>query len=80
MMVNESISSSFELLSHPDRTLKVHLDNCYAIGMQLLTQKVIATALLPKAELEKLFGQLVYFHDFGKATDFFQHKIIEATK
>lgn len=76
----ETTLSSFDLLSHPDRTLKQHLDNCYYVGTQVLKQKVIDDSLLPKAEIEQLFKQLVYFHDFGKATDFFQHKIIEATK
>ncbi len=74
------MSSSFDLLSHPDRTLKTHLDQCFKVGKIVLKQKIISEELLPKHQIEQLFKQLVYFHDFGKATDFFQHKIIEATK
>ena len=75
-----TISSSFELLSHTDRTLKEHLDRCYEIGRKVLEHKRVSKDLLDKAELIKLFRQLVYFHDFGKATDFFQYRIIDATK
>jgi len=50
------------------------------VGTTVLQQKIISAELLPKHQIEQLFKQLVYFHDFGKATDFFQHKIIEATK
>lgn len=74
------MSFSFKLLSHPDRTLKTHLDNCFKVGSKVLEQKVISDELLSKDEIEQLFKQLVYFHDFGKSTDFFQYKIIEATK
>ncbi|MEM8527550.1 MAG: CRISPR-associated helicase Cas3' [Bacteroidota bacterium] len=80
MTIQNNTSSSFELLSHPDRTLKEHLDSCYFIGNQVLKQKTISPDLLPKSEIEKLFKQLVYFHDFGKSTDFFQYKITEATR
>jgi CRISPR-associated endonuclease/helicase Cas3 len=79
MKANNITSSSFELLSHTDRTLKQHLDRCYEIGLKILKNKRISESLMSKVELAKLFQQLVYFHDFGKATDFFQHRIIEAT-
>ena len=75
-----TILSSFELLSHTDRTLKEHLDRCYEIGRKILEHKWVSKELLDKVELIKLFRQLVYFHDFGKATDFFQYRIIEATE
>jgi CRISPR-associated endonuclease/helicase Cas3 len=80
MKVKSTTSSCFELLSHPDRTLKQHLDRCYAIGLKALEYKSVSKELIDKKELIKLFRQLVYFHDFGKATDFFQHRIIQATK
>lgn len=71
---------SFDLLSHTDRTLSEHLDRCYAIGLAVLEYKRIMEALMDKEALVQLFRQLVYFHDFGKATDFFQHRILEATE
>jgi CRISPR-associated endonuclease/helicase Cas3 len=74
------MSSSFELLSHPDRTLKEHLDSCFFIGSEVLKQKTFSELFASKSDVYLLFKQLVYFHDFGKATDYFQNKIIEATK
>ncbi len=69
----------FELISHPDRTLKEHLDSCNEISAKLLNMKFVSDNFFPKYEIEQLRRLLVYFHDFGKATDYFQHKIIEAT-
>jgi CRISPR-associated endonuclease/helicase Cas3 len=69
----------FELISHPDRTLKEHLYSCNKISEKLLEMKYISDNWFTKNEIEQLRKLLVYFHDFGKATDYFQHKIIEAT-
>lgn len=69
----------FELISHPDRTLKEHLDSCNEISEKLLETKYLSNNFFPKNEIEQLRKLLVYFHDFGKATDYFQHKIVEAT-
>ncbi len=69
----------FELISHPDRTLKEHLDYCDDISKKLLEMKFISNNFFQKGEIENLRKLLVYFHDFGKATDYFQYKIIEAT-
>ncbi|MCO6490717.1 MAG: CRISPR-associated helicase Cas3' [Phaeodactylibacter sp.] len=79
-MEQNTTSSSFELLSHTDRTLKEHLDRCYEIGLCILKYKRVSEELVSRETLLQLFRQLVYFHDFGKATDFFQYRIIEATK
>lgn len=80
MKERSTVSSCFELLSHTDRTLKQHLDRCYAIGLKALEYKFVSNDLIDKEELIQLFRQLVYFHDLGKATDFFQYRIIQATK
>jgi len=69
---------SFNLISHPDRTLKEHLNNCNLISEKLLEMKNISGSFFGKEELQLWRKALVYFHDLGKATDFFQHKIIEA--
>lgn len=79
-MEQNTTSSSFDLLSHTDRTLKEHLDSCYEIGLSILEHKRVSEELISREALLGLFRQLVYFHDFGKATDFFQYRIIEATK
>ena len=73
-------SSSFELLSHPDRTLARHLRGCDEVSKLALQFKPITDAFYPKALLEEMRGLLVFFHDFGKGTDFFQYVIIEATR
>lgn len=72
-------SSSFDLLSHPDRTLARHLRGCNEVSKLALQFKHIADGFYPKPLLEEMRRLLVFFHDFGKGTDFFQHIIIEAT-
>lgn len=69
----------FELISHPDRTLKEHLDACNEISAKLLDMKYLSDNFFLKNEIEQLRKLLIYFHDFGKATDYFQYKIIKAT-
>ena len=73
-------SSSFNLLSHPDRTLARHLRGCDEVSGLVLQFKPITDAFYSKALLEEMRRLLVFFHDFGKGTDFFQYKIIEATR
>lgn len=76
----EKTSASFELISHPDRTLRTHLFNCNAISHKILQLKYIdPDAFYPMELLEKMRHLLVYFHDFGKGS-FFQYKIIKATE
>ena len=69
-----------ELLSHTDRTLKTHLDSCNSISQQLLASKIVTSNFYDKSLLESMRLYLVYFHDFGKGTDFFQHRIIKAAE
>jgi CRISPR-associated endonuclease/helicase Cas3 len=69
---------SFELISHSDRTLRTHLEGCNAISAKILAMKFIANTFFEPSLLEKMRHTLVYFHDFGKATDFFQFRIIKA--
>lgn len=73
------MSSSFKLISHPDRTLEEHLNSCNDISRKLLEMKFISDNFFPVSELEKWRKLVVFFHDLGKATDFFQNKIIKAT-
>lgn len=73
-------SSSFELLSHPDRTLARHLRGCDEVSALALQFKHVSETFYPKDLLEEMRRLLVFFHDFGKGTDFFQHIIIEATR
>ncbi len=72
--MNESFS--FDLVSHPDRTLAEHLLGCDRVSAQVLTTKYFSDEFFSKTELEHWRKLLVYFHDFGKATDYFQAKIL----
>lgn len=72
--------SSFELISHPDRTLREHLGACDAISERILVSKYVTSTFFSLSDLNQWRKLLVYFHDFGKATDFFQAKIIEVTE
>lgn len=75
----EQISPFFKLISHPDRTLQEHLDSCNDISEKLLDMKFVSDSFFNKNEIEQMRKLLIYFHDFGKATDYFQSKIIDAT-
>ncbi len=74
------MQSYFNLISHPDRTLQEHLDRCNSISEKLLEMKYISENFYSKQELQYWRLIINYFHDFGKATDFFQSKIIEAAE
>lgn len=73
------ISSYFNLISHPDRLLSAHLERCNTISKKILRMKFISPSFFPKEELEKMREGLVYYHDFGKGSEFFQLKIVKAT-
>ncbi|HEY5536604.1 MAG TPA: CRISPR-associated helicase Cas3' [Ignavibacteria bacterium] len=79
-MENNPISSSFELISHPDRTLNTHLNQCYQVTQKIISNKYYSKSFLAKEELEQILKTLIFFHDFGKSSDFFQFKIIQATQ
>ena len=72
------MSSYFNLISHPDRSLESHLNRCNSISNKLLEMKYISNSFYKKEQLEYWRLLFVYFHDFGKSTDFFQKKIIDA--
>jgi len=73
-----SSSHSSNLISHPHQTLQKHLYEVDRISRQALSKKYVATALGGSDQIERWRQLLVYFHDFGKSTVFFQHKILQA--
>lgn len=75
----ENMSSFFDLLSHTDRTLREHLNSCNEISQKLLESKYISNSFYPKEQIHKWLKLLAFYHDMGKASDFFQNKIIQAT-
>jgi len=81
LISSSSEPGGFELISHPDRTLREHLDSCDDFSKRLLAMKYIASESFFAIDLlEKMRHLLVYFHDFGKGTDYFQTKIIAAIR
>lgn len=72
--------SDFDLISHPHQSLAKHLQGCDRISEKVLAMKYLSSDFYSKADLETWRKLLVYFHDFGKGTDYFQHRIIEATE
>lgn len=71
-------SYSSYLISHPHQTLEVHLSAVDLISHLALSSKYIRPSLEDREKLEFWRKLLVYFHDFGKSTVFFQHRIIQA--
>ncbi len=72
--------SEFDLISHPHQSLDKHLGECDKISALTLQRKYFSAAFYHVEDLETWRRLLVYFHDFGKGTDYFQHKIINATE
>lgn len=80
MKEKHSISSSSRLVSHPDRPLYQHLGGVDDISQKALDSKWVNPDFAPADLLDYWRKLLVYFHDFGKSTKFFQHKIIQAIR
>jgi len=72
------MSSYSKLISHPDRPLSKHLGEVDNISSQALAAKFIGSSFASPEQMENWRRLLVYFHDFGKSTAYFQHKIIKA--
>ncbi|MBW2664309.1 MAG: CRISPR-associated endonuclease Cas3'', partial [Deltaproteobacteria bacterium] len=69
--------SSYELLSHPKKPLRMHLEGVGDLTKQTVKDKRLC---LPDLD-ETILGDIAYIlgvcHDFGKATSFFQEYIRE---
>ncbi len=73
------MTDSHELISHPDRTLSSHLSGCdEGSRLQLEFKYISEEHFFSRKLIEEMRHLLVYFHDFGKGTDYFAAKIIEA--
>jgi len=72
------MSSSSKLISHPHQPLWQHLKAVDDISAAALNFKFVNPALASKEDMDNWRKLLVYFHDFGKSTKYFQHRIIEA--
>lgn len=68
------------LLSHPDRTLEQHLNGCNQLAKAILTQKTPTSLFYHFEVLDELLELLIWFHDLGKATAYFQYRIANAAQ
>ena len=75
-----SSSSKDRLVSHPHQSLWRHLASVEEVSGRALNAKMLAKTLFTEHSIDFLRQLLVYFHDFGKGTDFFQWMIINAAK
>lgn len=69
-MVNES--RSFKLKSHPDKLLKDHLEEVHVHAQKLADHSYFFDE---REELKTLLELIIYCHDFGKASEYFQRKL-----
>ena len=73
-----SSSSKDRLVSHPHQSLWRHLRSVDEVSGLALKSKILHPAFYGVLDLHSLRKLLVYFHDFGKATTFFQYRIAQA--
>jgi CRISPR-associated endonuclease/helicase Cas3 len=70
-------SSFYELLSHPEKPLQVHLDGVSALCKDTISKKKLDFPNIDNKTFEDVAYILGVCHDFGKATRFFQEYIRE---
>ncbi len=58
--------------SHPDKLLRDHLLHVKEIGLQTFRNKQDLHLGLPPDDIEKALEIMLFYHDFGKATKYFQ--------
>ncbi|WP_238752271.1 CRISPR-associated helicase Cas3' [Neolewinella maritima] len=75
-----SYSSKDRLVSHPHQSLWQHLSSVDEASAAALKGKVLSPDFFGEQEIEAIRRLLVYFHDFGKATDYFQWRITEVAR
>jgi CRISPR-associated endonuclease/helicase Cas3 len=75
-----SSSSKDRLVSHPHQSLLRHLQSVDEVSGRALEGKVLSSDLFDEVDANTLRKLLVYFHDFGKGHDFFQHRITEVAR
>ncbi|HHE37659.1 MAG TPA: CRISPR-associated helicase Cas3' [Candidatus Cloacimonetes bacterium] len=70
-----NISFHYKLKSHPDRLLKDHLLGVHQKALSLFDKLKFEFPLFKREDLRKVISIASLFHDFGKATSFFQNYI-----
>lgn len=65
----------YKLKSHPDRLLNDHINGAHEIGMKRFDACSFAFPSFQRDNLREILKTAVLFHDFGKATPWFQDYI-----
>jgi len=73
----EKILSRFKLKSHPDRQLVDHIIGSCKIAMDGFDLLKLTFSSFPREALRETLRTAVLFHDFGKATHWFQEYIAD---
>ncbi len=58
--------------SHPGKELKSHLENVRDIGLRVFSEKGPLNFSFPPGDLELSLSYILYYHDIGKSSDYFQ--------
>jgi len=58
--------------SHPGKELKTHLEKVREIGLQVYMEKSGLNFPFPSEDLELSLKHMLYYHDIGKSTTYFQ--------
>ena len=74
-MLEAKISYPFKLKSHPDRLLNDHLNNVYHIAQEQFDKVQCNFPNFKCHEIKEVVLTAAMYHDFGKATSFFQNYI-----
>jgi CRISPR-associated endonuclease/helicase Cas3 len=62
--------------SHPGKELKTHLENVKHIGLNIFESKSKLNFTFKKEDLKTSLAAMLYYHDIGKSTVFFQDYIM----
>jgi CRISPR-associated endonuclease/helicase Cas3 len=65
------------VLSHPEKTLSEHICGLKNIAEKILQRKNFTSKLAEPEKLQFILKKIIEYHDLGKATDYFQYKLIK---
>lgn len=75
-----TISFPFKLKSHPDRLLKEHLEGVHQKALSLFEKIKFTFPSFNRDELREVISIASLYHDFGKASSFFQKYLMNPEK
>jgi len=67
------------LYSHPNIQLKTHLEYVKKIGLEVFKTKAGLNLGVDHSDLDKALETMLYYHDIGKSTTYFQNYLLSQT-